>query len=168
MAAPGILRLGRWLDESLMGFPRAAPPPVPEAEGLIGLGPGLTPSGDDALGGMLVALHAFGFSVLADRLAAAMLPRARQRTNAISYAHLACAAEGEGAEPLHELLHTLATPGAPGLEDRLRLLDAVGHTSGWDALAGAALALAAIAAHGAAPAAKAPPDGNGRRQTARE
>lgn len=114
------------------------------AAGLIGLGPGLTPSGDDFVGGAMIALRTFGQGGAADRLAAWALPLARARTGAISTAHLASAAEGEGAAALHETLAALGTPGAPGLDARLDAIDAIGHTSGWDALAGAVAAAAAL------------------------
>ena len=120
--------------------------------GLIGLGPGLTPSGDDFVGGAMIALRAFDQDGAADRLAAWALPLARTRTGAISYAHLACAAEGEGAAALHETLAALGTPGAPGLAGHLGAIDAIGHTSGWDALAGAVAAAAVV--EGLAKAAK--------------
>src|SRR5262245_54481847 len=51
-ALPAVEALDEWLRHGL------AVPPL--AAGLIGLGPGLTPSGDDYLGGMLVALLALG------------------------------------------------------------------------------------------------------------
>ncbi len=114
------------------------------AAGLIGLGPGLTPSGDDFVGGAMIALRAFGHGDTADRLAAWALPLAGTRTGAISYAHLACAAEGEGAAALHKTLAALGTPGAPGLAGHLGAIDAIGHTSGWDALAGAVTAAAVV------------------------
>src|ERR1700716_764477 len=50
-AQPAIEALGAWLAGNTL---------LKEAEALIGLGPGLTPSGDDYLAGMLVALRAFG------------------------------------------------------------------------------------------------------------
>ncbi|MEE9273883.1 MAG: DUF2877 domain-containing protein, partial [bacterium] len=61
----------------------------------------------------------------------------------ISRAHLACAARGEGAAALHETLAALLGPDPEAaLAAPLGTLDAIGHTSGWDALAGAAAVLA--------------------------
>ena len=139
-ARSGGLALADWLVEVLRG---ESPSPPKEAEGLLGLGPGLTPSGDDFLGGAMIALRALGGGGAADRLAAWALPRARERTGKISLAHLACAAEGEGASALHDALAALCAPGAPGLAETLAALHAIGHTSGWDALAGAAAACGA-------------------------
>ena len=102
---------------------------------LIGLGPGLTPAGDDFVGGAMIALRAFGDARTADRIAAWALPLAQERTNRISRAHLACAAEGEGHEALHDLLSFHET------EKHLARLARIGHTSGLDAAAGAVHAL---------------------------
>ena len=111
-----------------------------DAAGLIGLGPGLTPSGDDFIGGALCALHAARFETVAIRLAGWALPLARAATSRISYAHLVCAAEGECGEAVNDAIVALLSGHAPDL-DRI---DAIGHTSGWDALAGIALGLDAV------------------------
>ena len=118
-AQPALDALERWLVGNALGE---------EAGGLIGLGPGLTPSGDDYLGGMLVALRLTGRGVQADGLWRWLEPRLKARTSAISAAHLAAAAAGEAHEALHRVLNG---------ELELDALNAVGHTSGWDALAGA-------------------------------
>jgi hypothetical protein len=122
-AQPALEALERWLVGNALGN---------EAEQLIGLGPGLTPSGDDYLGGMLVALRLTGRGVQADGLWRWLRPRVAGRTSAISAAHLAAAAAGEAHEALHDVLN-----GNLNLEK----LDAVGHCSGWDALAGAVAVL---------------------------
>ncbi|MEI6720158.1 MAG: DUF2877 domain-containing protein [Betaproteobacteria bacterium] len=129
--------------EALSGW-LAAPSGVPVgAAGLIGLGPGLTPSGDDLIGGALCALHATGRGDIAAQLAAWALPLAKSGTNRISFAHLACAAEGECGAAVNDAIVALVSGG----EADLGRIDAIGHTSGWDALAGAALALEALEAH---------------------
>lgn len=124
-AQPSLDALDRWLVGNALGN---------EAEQLIGLGPGLTPSGDDYLGGMLVALRLAGRGVQADGLWRWLQPRLAQRTSPISAAHLAAAAAGQAHQALHEVLN-----GKLDLEE----LDAVGHCSGWDALAGAVAVLKA-------------------------
>jgi hypothetical protein len=118
--------------------------PPADAAGLIGLGPGLTPSGDDLIGGILCALHAARSADVAERLAAWALPLAKNATSRISYAHLACAAEGESGEPINDAIVALLSGHAPDL----KRIDAVGHTSGWDALAGVTLALHAVVNRG--------------------
>lgn len=102
-----------------------------DAAQLIGLGPGLTPSGDDYLGGMMVALRLSGRRMQADGLWRWLQPRLG-RTSAISAAHLAAAAAGEAHEVLHQVLNGDADPSK---------LDTVGHCSGWDAFAGAVAVL---------------------------
>jgi hypothetical protein len=94
------------------------------AAALIGLGPGLTPSGDDLIGGYLVARADPALATWAVALA-------RTRTSRISAAHLEAAAGGEAAAAFHDALN-----GGP-----LEPLLALGHSSGWDMLAGAMLAL---------------------------
>jgi len=131
---PGAAALQGWLAAGAHGAaPRAA-------SALIGLGPGLTPAGDDLVGGALIALHAMRRRALAARLGAWALRLARSRTSRISRAHLACAARGEGGVALHALLNAwLAGRRVPTRE--LAAVDAIGHTSGWDAAAGVALVL---------------------------
>jgi hypothetical protein len=127
-AAAALEALDDWLRHGLA---------VPgEAETLVGLGPGLTPSGDDYLGGMMVALHALARDQRAQVLWRWLQPRLAARTGPISAAHLAAAAEGEAHEALHRVLQD-PSPAA------FAALSAVGHCSGWDALAGAAAVLRA-------------------------
>jgi len=127
-AAGALEGLDEWLRHGL-----AVPT---EVEQLLGLGPGLTPSGDDYLGGAMVALHALARDKQAQALWRWLQPRVAARTSAISAAHLAAAAEGEAHEALHRVLQE-PSPAA------FAALSAVGHCSGWDALAGAAAVLRA-------------------------
>jgi hypothetical protein len=145
MALPSIAALAEWLETGLARPQEHAPVPMSAVEALIGLGPGLTPSGDDCLGGVLVALRHLGASEPANRLATAVLSRAERRTHDISRAHLAAAAGGEGLAPLHAMLSSLCTPGALDMHESLSAIDTIGHTSGWDALVGVALATAIVA-----------------------
>jgi hypothetical protein len=112
-----------------------------DVSGLIGLGPGLTPSGDDFLGGLMIGLRTMNRIDLADRLARLVLPEARQATSAISYVHLACAARGVGSEVLHQTLAALAAWDPLDVGPCLEGIGRMGATSGWDALAGALLPL---------------------------
>ena len=138
VAAPWVARLRQWVSARL-ARPMHEPAPV----GLLGLGPGLTPSGDDLLCGALVALHAVGQVDAARDLHAAIAEAVPLATSPLSAAFLRAAAEGHSSEPLHATIIAL-------LENQsvARPLDAVariGHTSGWDALAGAVLVLRAFA-----------------------
>lgn len=126
-AQPALEALERWLAGHALGA---------EAAQLIGLGPGLTPSGDDYLGGVLVGLRWLDRGAQADSLWRWLEPRLGAQTSAISAAHLAAAAGGQAHEALHEVLGNLSAWQAPDLLPSLGRLDAVGHTSGWDALAG--------------------------------
>ena len=126
-AQPALEAVDRWLAGNALGN---------DAAQLIGLGPGLTPSGDDYLGGVLVALRWLGRSAQADSLWRWLEPRLSERTSAISAAHLGAAATGQVHEALHEVLDDLSAWQPPDLHPGLARLDAVGHTSGWDALAG--------------------------------
>jgi len=137
-ARPGLAALNTWLG-SVVGGGNVHDSPPPSVEKLIGLGPGLTPSGDDFLGGVLIALRALGWPDVAETMGRWLLRRAGTRTHAISCAHLRCAADGAGAAVLHDTLAALVSPGAPGLGARLDAVAAMGHSSGWDALAGMAL-----------------------------
>lgn len=93
---------------------------------LGGLGPGLTPAGDDFLAGVLVADSALRPERPARRAAAA----AAARTTALSDAFLAWAARGRTIAPLHQLLGALAAGRAPAAGEAVVRLGGVGATSG--------------------------------------
>jgi hypothetical protein len=142
-AMPTVIAIRRWLASALAG----SEAPLPAVDALIGLGGGLTPSGDDFLCGVMTALHYFGREAIAARMAQAVLPRAAGNTNLISDAYLRCAAAGEASRVLFDALASLAGEDHALLEQRLDAVDGVGHTSGWDCLAGAISACVEIAAH---------------------
>ncbi|MER6947921.1 DUF2877 domain-containing protein [Nonomuraea sp. NPDC000554] len=126
---------------------------VSAAEQLVGLGPGLTPSGDDVLAGLLVTLRQLGTAAgagravwLADWLAAAVTYDARARTTAISATLLHCAARGEASPEVIAVLRGLI--GSQTLEPALRRLHRLGHTSGADLAQGIAIGLSAVLALG--------------------
>ncbi|WP_030144968.1 DUF2877 domain-containing protein [Spirillospora albida] len=138
---------------------------VEAAERIVGLGPGLTPSGDDVLAGLLLALRHVGGAVrgggdtarwLADWLGAAVTADAGTRTTAPAATLLHCAAAGGAGAEVAAVLRGVAGSEAPSAAAR-RLL-AVGRTSGadlaWGVLAGcrAALALARRPGAGRVPA----------------
>ncbi|HAL62593.1 MAG TPA: hypothetical protein DCP08_09350 [Chloroflexi bacterium] len=110
---------------------------------LLGLGPGLTPSGDDYLGGLLFTAHCLKAAYPATfswGLEPVMnfLHRARSMTNRISYTILSDLAHGHGPEPLHDLVNwVLQGETAQCLLGAVNRLIGIGHTSGWDMLAGA-------------------------------
>jgi hypothetical protein len=111
---------------------------------LIGLGPGLTPSGDDYLCGFLIALALTSRFALRDHIWRAVEPHLGQRTNDISRAHLGAAAEGFGNAALHLLLNAILAGANDQIPAGFSQAIAIGHTSGWDALAGAIAVLRAL------------------------
>ena len=100
---------------------------------LVGLGPGLTPSGDDFLIGALAALDALGQTNMHTALGRAVVAAAG-RTSPLSASLLRAAAAGHVGENLHMMLAALVTGDADAAIDAAAR---IGHTSGWDALAGA-------------------------------
>ena len=77
-----------------------------------------------------------------DRLAGA-IEIASSGTNEISRVHLKAAAQGLGAEPLHAAIGDITSNRDRELQVSLKRLNAIGHSSGWDALAGAVITLRA-------------------------
>ena len=148
-ALPAIAALEAWVAGG-----GAAPPPPGAIGRLVGLGPGLTPSGDDFLGGMTIALAMSDEAEAAAALAAPVLAAAGA-TNRISAAHLRAAARGLGADALHRAIDALGRGDGGSLARALDGLDAIGHSSGWDALAGAVAALAGLERRAAQPASSA-------------
>ena len=139
----GITDFGHWLSYSLNGeksleFPASA-------RRLVGLGPGLTPAGDDFWCGVMIALRAQGFEDILEKVSGSVLKLASERTNKISRAHMECAAGGQGAQALHETISAMGVADEARLRSALRELDKIGHSSGWDSLAGVVCVLESMA-----------------------
>lgn len=94
---------------------------------LVGLGAGLTPSGDDVLAGALVAGSATGDPRLGGWRAGTVAALARRRTTAVSRALLHHALGGWATTELADFVTAACRGGSDGSLDRLL---AVGHTSG--------------------------------------
>ena len=75
---------------------------------LVGLGPGLTPAGDDWLAGWLLAQHLAPDLTGLRNLSGRVVAMAADRTTTLSRALLTCAAAGEADAAWHALLATLA------------------------------------------------------------
>ena len=104
---------------------------------MIGLGPGLTPSGDDFLVGLLAVLN-MGDSPCYGWLdhGRQILPQARHATNAISLAALTAAAHGGVRQSIAALIDALMYGTPASLIKSLRAVLAIGDTSGADIVAG--------------------------------
>jgi hypothetical protein len=127
---------------------------VSYAGALVGLGPGLTPSGDDLLSGMLAAFRALGGdAAFADAAAMALAALAAARTTSISATLLRLAGAGQVAQEAADVVRAIASGEA--LEPAVHTLLGVGHTSGADVAAG--ILAGAVAARGMATAAAVPP-----------
>lgn len=98
------------------------------AVGLLGRGPGLTPSGDDVLAGFLVAARAFDRPSGGVERAVAM--HAGRATSALSAQLLRHAARGECAEQLATVLTSPHDRDTASTAHPVARLLAVGHTSG--------------------------------------
>jgi uncharacterized protein DUF2877 len=108
---------------------------------LVGLGEGLTPSGDDFLVGLLAVLHITG--TLPCSAAAPVREQfceyVRLGTSQLSGEFLRCAFEGHFAEPLVMLMRALWAPASDAWPSHAATLATVGHNSGVDAMVGIAL-----------------------------
>jgi hypothetical protein len=125
---------------------------------LVGLGPGLTPSGDDFLCGVMFTLHSLGHTGVADRLWDRVRPLSKDAGNAISFGHLAVAAAGGGSAPIDDLLAALLVGESGALRRLLDVVGTIGHTSGWDCVAGVLTASECwLAAHHEDPRHREPP-----------
>lgn len=96
---------------------------------LVGLGPGLTPAGDDVLAGALAGMAAVGARHRVEILAAIVSDRA-VATTTISAALLGCAAAGTVIPQLGAFLAALSGGDPDRTVTAARELVAVGHTSG--------------------------------------
>jgi hypothetical protein len=110
---------------------------------LIGLGIGLTPSGDDFLVGLLAGLEATD-DPRRHALAAAIVREAPGRTTEFGAALLEHACRGEFSQRLHDVLIAVAAGDSVGLRYAIARATAYGATSGADTLAGLFFALELI------------------------
>jgi hypothetical protein len=110
------------------------------ASSLLGLGPGLTPAGDDALTGLALVVAQPG------SLATTVLPALRrvlqrqtEGTTELSRATLWAALDGRGRQRLLDLVDTLVShqdPAPPLLREHVGRVIGIGHTSGTDIACG--------------------------------
>ncbi|MDH3703652.1 MAG: DUF2877 domain-containing protein [Alphaproteobacteria bacterium] len=139
-AAGPVTALRHWLNSACREPDNRAMQGLRRVHPLIGLGPGLTPSGDDLIGGVMVALHSLREAAICRRLWSSVRDDAAQASNAISLSHLSAAAEGKGGAALHRTLAAIVRADAESMRDGVSGIGRMGHTSGWDAAAGAIMA----------------------------
>ena len=144
-AAPGIAALDRIITDALSGR-ASSPADNAELVTLIGLGPGLTPSGDDLLGGALIALAELDLPNVRDLFWSACRDHL-DRTNDISRMHLRTAALGYGAAAMHSAIQATIEGDINRVEPALAAVSAIGHSSGRDGFAGALIAMRAVERH---------------------
>ena len=118
-----------WLED---GDPQA----LASLDALIGLGPGLTPSGDDLIAGLMIACRSIGRGEKAADLWQRLEKRAKERTTPISFAHLSAAGQGMGAAPFHDLIDALIENRGDDIAEALDAASRIGHSSGLDAVGG--------------------------------
>ena len=106
------------------------------AAALAGLGPGLTPAGDDFILGATLATWLIYPNKRAQPLVALAVANAIPRTALLSAAWIKAAGHGEAGRRWHDLFDALSGKSKAKFEESLVDLASVGHTSGSDALAG--------------------------------
>lgn len=114
--------------------------PAPALAAVIGLGPGLTPSGDDAVAGALLTLHGLG---LGSGLATAVIALA-DRTTALSASLLAAAADGFAVPEVVAFVTAVLGGDEERVAGTRHTVESIGHWSGRDLIAGVATALACV------------------------
>lgn len=149
-----------WFDAGVgarVGMPRlraavaglaAMPPDVPAVLASVGLGVGLTPSGDDALVGALCVLSAFGARPALPVSVLLGDPSGGARTTDVSASYLRLAADGVFSPSLVAVVAALGE-GPTALHDAVADELRFGATSGADALVGIREACTRVVATGA-------------------
>ena len=116
---------------------------------LVGLGEGLTPSGDDFLVGLLAVLRVTGcfLSLCCLAVREQFCQCVRLGTSQLSGEFLRCALEGHFAEPVAMFVRALCTRETGAWHGYAATLAAVGHSSGVDAMVGIAFGCRLLASH---------------------
>ena len=112
-----------------------------EVQNLAGLGPGLTPSGDDMLAGLMVTLTLIAHNLKGDaemvrRVNRKIALNARKRTTMLSEEFLSQAARGETNEHFQELIKKMLTALPNEAQRSAEVVLKVGETSGTDTVLG--------------------------------
>jgi len=130
-AVPLVLALERAFQDNDPGAAFAAALP------LLGLGAGLTPSGDDLVGGAVFGRRiASGADSRWTSVGRKLSREIRNRSHAVSAALFADLAAGRSFAPLHDIVQALIDGDHESALRAARSLVAIGHSSGWDMLTG--------------------------------
>lgn len=123
------------------------------ARSLLGLGPGLTPSGDDLLTGLILLLNRWEEilrpNLDLEELNHRIVKAAYERTTTLSANLIECASRGQSDERLVAVVDSVVT-GVPGESEGVSNLLGWGSSSGVDALVGVAVGLTALTGGGSA------------------
>jgi len=143
-----LARLRSWLAASIVARDAPATALADSVRELAGLGPGLTPSGDDVLVGALALLDALadrhaGACAMRENLARAVSHIPSGLTSPLSRCFLRVAAAGHVGECLHAAVSSCLTADPDAAVAAIR---DIGHSSGWDMMAGIVTALDAVTA----------------------
>lgn len=112
---------------------------------ILGLGPGLTPSCDDFLAGLLMSINTAGVSIFGEepetlaffkKASGTVSDLAREKTTIYSQSLLNEAASGNGPRSALDLIISVVTRGPDGITEPAKRLLAVGETSGADIAVG--------------------------------
>ncbi len=116
---------------------------------LLGRGPGATPTGDDFLSGVLLALARTRSGAIDERIWEAgsrLVDASTERTTMISSALLAQAAKGRTSETIEDGLQTVLSYSTTEMPpDEILAMMQLGHTSGRDTLLGMLFAVLLVA-----------------------
>lgn len=116
------------------------------SKGLIGLGLGLTPSGDDMLSGFMIArwwiTNSFGAKLDQTKEENASIKgQMAEKTTLFSKQHLRYAAEGETNEAVESFLKSILRDKMKSVDSRINRVIEMGETSGADMMLGLLLGL---------------------------
>ncbi|MBD3206814.1 DUF2877 domain-containing protein [Candidatus Bathyarchaeota archaeon] len=134
-AAPIVRRI-------IESFPKELETAIQYASHLAGLGPGLTPSGDDLLMGLTCTLNLFGehYSIKHEGFTQSILRGIEGKTNFISTAFIKHYAEGKPSENIDSFYLSILNGNPEAIEENIRKNCLVGHSSGTDTIIGVLIA----------------------------
>ncbi|WNK00924.1 DUF2877 domain-containing protein [Thalassospiraceae bacterium LMO-JJ14] len=147
-AEEALLDAGEWLSDAFQNSDQKSRDGLVWIDKLSGLGQGLTPSGDDVLGGVMIALHQLGETDLCRVLWHPIKRCTEENSNEISLAHLSAAASGSGSASIHHIIQAIMNGDTNGIHASIDTIAAIGHSSGWDIMTGVIITLEAwLSAH---------------------